>query len=725
MMQKENILKEALQYVRDGQLLYAINEVRRFLADNPGLMSPEALFRIDDDYRLMLNYMRSGYVDPERKRLHDILLERVFKLIQDIRLAYSKKNVPFFADAVSHRFGDELSNDAVKSELESYVTDLAMLSLLSEEESGAQEQVVNNLHFNVMSRMFNSIVTASQWSESTRLFYEQLLLSPTIDVNDALVMVSAVMLSAMNFYDFQKVSMLAHVYLKAEDEHLRQRSLVGWVFAIHSTTVVDAQLRGLLHEVFADKSTVKEVADMQKQVLFCMNAENDTETIQREIIPTLMKNNNFNINRQGIITEKEDDSLEDILNPDAADKKMEEVEQSIQQMMNMQKAGSDIYFGGFSQMKRFPFFYDLCNWFRPFSKHHPSLTKVMQKLKGSSFFDNLLLSAPFCDSDKYSFALVMESVVDRLPENMREMLGDAESLGPVVPQEESNSAAFIRRMYLQDLYRFFRLHHRCADVLNPFSNDEYVFVANPVYLELGMDECFADLCSFMRKHKNMEAFARLAGLYDGDQHPHAVLYNGIYLLEVKMDVQGAIARFEKLLSMEPDNERAKSLLARSYFESCRYDDACACYEELVQKFPENKGYAIHLGIALSYAGKHEEAARLFYQLHYEQPESKNILRGLAWSLMGVGKYEQAEKMYEKVLGADKKSATDYLNAGYCQWLAGKIPGAVTLFVSFLREKQSESTLVLEEEMKKDRIFLTEHGLNETDMQLMCDLVALA
>ena len=192
-----------------------------------------------------------------------------------------------------------------------------------------------------------------------------------------------------------------------------------------------------------------------------------------------------------------------------------------------------------------------------------------------------------------------------------------------------------------------------------------------------------------------------------------------------MDVQGAISRFEKLLSMEPDNERAKSLLARSYFESCRYDDACACYEELVQKFPESKGYAIHLGIALSYAGKHEEAARLFYQLHYEQPESKNILRGLAWSLMGVGKYEQAEKMYEKVLGAGKKSATDYLNAGYCQWLAGKIPVAVTLFVSFLHEKQSESTLVLEEEMKKDRNFLMERGLNETDMQLMCDLVALA
>ncbi|MBR1463096.1 MAG: tetratricopeptide repeat protein [Prevotella sp.] len=725
MEQKDNMLIEALRYVNDKQLLHAIDQVKHFLEDNPGVKFPEQLYRIEDDYRLMLNYMRDGFVDPQRERVYNTLLERMFKVIQDLRIEYHKKNVAFYVDATRHSLGYEMSNDAVKNELESYVADLAMLSLLPEDERTGQEQDVHKRHSNTMSRLFNDLVTAPHWSENNRVFYEQLLLSPTIDMNDALTMVSAIMLSTMNFYDFQKICMLVHVYMKAEDERLRQRSLVGWVFTIHSSTVVDAKLDGLLREVFADGTTARELADMQKQVLFCMNAENDTETIQREIIPTLMKNNNISINRQGIIIEKEDDTMEDILHPDAADKKMEEVEQSIQQMMNMQKAGADIYFGGFSQMKRLPFFYDLGNWFRPFSKNHPSLGKVKQKLKGSVFFENLLNSAPFCDSDKYSFALVMENLVDRLPENMREMLDDADSLGPVVPPEESSSGAFIRRMYLQDLYRFFRLHHNRVDVMSPFSKEEYVFVANPSYLELGLDNCFADLCIFMRKHKNMEAFGRLASLYDGKDDPNSMLYSGIYLLEVKMDIESAIACFEKLLSIDPDNERAKSLLARSYFEACRYDLSCSCYEQLSQSHPDNKGYLIHLGIALSYAGKCEEAVKLYYQLHYEQPESKNIQRGLAWALMGVGKFEQAEKMYDKVLDAEKKQPSDYLNAGYCQWLAGRLSKAVAFFASFLSEKHAESTSVLEEEMKNDHDFLTEHGLKDTDIQLMCDLVTLA
>ena len=134
------------------------------------------------------------------------------------------------------------------------------------------------------------------------------------------------------------------------------------------------------------------------QMFYCMDTDRDNETIQREIIPTLMKNNNFRITRFGI-EEKEDDPMDDILHPDAADKAMEELENGIQRMMNMQKAGSDIYFGGFSQMKRFSFFYSISNWFVPFSVEHPELQHVMEKMKGTRFLEILLENGPFCDSD--------------------------------------------------------------------------------------------------------------------------------------------------------------------------------------------------------------------------------------------------------------------------------------------------------------------------------------
>ena len=95
--------------------------------------------------------------------------------------------------------------------------------------------------------------------------------------------------------------------------------------------------------------------------------------------------------------------------------KMEMMEESIQKMMKMQQQGSDIYFGGFSKMKRFPFFDHIANWFMPFSAHHPGLKEVAQKLGDSSFLDKMTEQGLFCESDKYSLALTMAQIINQLP----------------------------------------------------------------------------------------------------------------------------------------------------------------------------------------------------------------------------------------------------------------------------------------------------------------------
>ena len=81
-------------------------------------------------------------------------------------------------------------------------------------------------------------------------------------------------------------------------------------------------------------------------------------------MPDIMRNSNLTIGRLGIM-EKEEDAIESILHQDADEKRMEQMEEKVRKMMDMQKQGSDIYFGGFSQMKRFPFFNDMVNWFTP------------------------------------------------------------------------------------------------------------------------------------------------------------------------------------------------------------------------------------------------------------------------------------------------------------------------------------------------------------------------
>ena len=150
--------------------------------------------------------------------------------------------------------------------------------------------------------------------------------------------------------------------------------------------------------------------------------------------------------------------MEDILDPDAADKRMEEAEKNINKILDMQKQGADIYFGSFKLMKRFSFFYTLSNWFTPFFMQHPGLSHLTKDLLSNKFVLSIINKGPFCESDKYSFALGASSVISHLPQDVLKMVENIEDIDPAMKPDLINTPIFRRQVYLQDLYRFFKLH---------------------------------------------------------------------------------------------------------------------------------------------------------------------------------------------------------------------------------------------------------------------------
>ena len=230
----------------------------------------------------------------------------------------------------------------------------------------------------------------------------------------------------------------------------------------------------LIEDTVADSRCQEELTELQLQLIYCADAEGDRRTIQEEIMPELMKGSNLRVTGHGI-EEVEEDPMEDVLNPGASERRMENMEAAMNKMMEMQKQGSDIYFGGFSQMKRFPFFYDICNWFLPFDMSHPAVSKVMKGARWSSLLRKMLDINRFCDSDKYSFVLAFEQVMNQMPDNLMKMLerGEENALlydmdKGVANAADMESPAFIRRMYLQGLYRFFMVYSGRSMFRNPF-----------------------------------------------------------------------------------------------------------------------------------------------------------------------------------------------------------------------------------------------------------------
>ena len=725
---------------------------------------------VKNDYRLMQDAMMRGLRDDKIDEVYADIMRKVYGASLDVLIEEKVKRYSSFAYARVSAQQTEAHPDAVRTVLEAYVQDMAMMAFEPENTRKAKMEKLMADHHAYMKQLFNALLVAPMWNDRRAADFADLLLSPTIDRDDALLLVSAVMLATMNVNDPYKWDMLAEVYVRATDKVLKMRALVGWVLSLpydprgpRLFPFVQERIKVML----ADKTTLKQMLDMQMQMLFCCNADADNEEIQRNIMPTLIKNTNLQMTRLGIV-EKEDDPMKDIMDPNAAERDMEEMERKYRKMMDMQKQGSDIYFGGFSKMKTFPFFNDLCNWFAPFNAAHPALGAARERLAGSTFLNNLMENGPFCDSDKYSFALAIAQIMDRMPDNVKEMLNSDATFGPTVSKDEQEDPAYICRSYLQSLYRFFRLYRSKRDFLNPFILDELedndgnaLFMSYKLLACPEMEENAVALCGFLFKRKMMRELMSMAICYKSSQNPRLVRF----LALVPMTDGKWQEAYDLFASVPEDQHTEESLrgMAHCCMSLKRFGEAVAIYRRLLAMHPDSFSYQLNLavclmssdafsscGAATSLGGKVdarpnkvvEEGTKLLYKLDYEHPNNANVRRVLAWCMMLQGNFDKAIDIYTRLLSQPDAVSADRLNAAYAHWLSRDVARAVALLREYCNLCEQEEAQAKEaakkqgrrceptksrnyrlvEDFTKDADLLSKYGISLTERKIMVDIV---
>ena len=737
---------------------------------------------VKNDYRLMQDAMMRGLRDDKIDEVYADIMRKVYGAGLDVLIEEKVKRYSSFAYARVSAQQTEAHPDAVRTVLEAYVQDMAMMAFEPENTRKAKMEKLTADHHAYMKQLFNALLVAPMWNDRRAADFADLLLSPTIDRDDALLLVSAVMLATMNVNDPYKWDMLAEVYVRATDKVLKMRALVGWVLSLpydprgpRLFPFVQERIKAML----ADKTTLKHMLDMQMQMLFCCNADADNEEIQRNIMPTLIKNTNLQMTRLGIV-EKEDDPMKDIMDPNAAERDMEEMERKYRKMMDMQKQGSDIYFGGFSKMKTFPFFNDLCNWFAPFNAAHPALGAARERLAGSTFLNNLMENGPFCDSDKYSFALAIAQIMDRMPDNVKEMLNSDATFGPTVSKDEQEDPAYICRSYLQSLYRFFRLYRSKRDFLNPFILDELedndgnaLFMSYKLLACPEMEENAVALCGFLLKRKMMRELMSMAICYKSSQNPRLVRF----LALVPMTDGKWQEAYDLFASVSEDQHTEESLrgMAHCCMSLKRFGEAVAIYRRLLAMHPDSFSYQLNLAVCLmssdafsscgdassscgasscdassSLGGKVEarpnkvveEGTKLLYKLDYEHPDNANVRRVLAWCMMLQGNFDKAIDIYTRLLSQPDAVSADRLNAAYAHWLSRDVARAVALLREYCNLCEQEEAQAKEaakkqgrrceptksrnyrlvEDFTKDADLLSKYGISLTERKIMVDIV---
>ena len=698
----------------------ALEHISSLLENRNYVGMHERIRKIKDDYRLMLDYLKQGYPDPSRSDVYLSLLRRLDRLTNEATLMMRAMRDSRTGQFVSKATQETQPFSVITHQMEDFVSEVALLGL-SEGDAETRSKQLYADHHAMMSSLFGRVSFSRQWHADDREFFEQLILSPTTDINDAALLVSAITLSSITYFDVHKYMALAHIYQETTEETVRQRALVGWALTTTRTHCLYPEVGTLVEEMTQDEDTSRQLLELQTQLFFCINAERDQAEIRRDIMPNLMKNKGFDITRHGIV-EKEDDPMQDILDPEASDRAMEELEQSFERMSEMQRNGSDIYFGGFSQMKRYPFFYTLSNWFCPFYSAHPGLVATQEKLKGNQFLDTLMSSGPFCDSDKYSFALALATVIDKIPESMRNALNEGAAMGPTMSSEQLHSPGNIRLMYLQDLYRFFRLSDFRNCFYNPFGGDDSLnalFICNDILRGHIADKDVLRLGNFLLKRGHFSALSKLLVNSGIGESAKLDILAGYCLLH-QGDAAEAMRKFGKALESEPSNKRALAGYGRATMISGHFAEAVQAYSQLSLLSPENRSYALHHALSLIRNGQATEATPLLYKLSYEHGDDTGITRVLAWCLLASFKPAQALKEYDRLLSSDDTKAEDHLNAGYCHWVTGDIAGAIGCFRQY-QSLAGDGTQIIDE-MDKDKNTLMANGITECELFMMADLM---
>jgi tetratricopeptide (TPR) repeat protein len=602
-------------------------------------------------------------------------------------------------------------------QLEGFVSDVAILELEPAHTRKDKEKIIYQDHHCLMRDWFDYLWLSPLWSAEQTEDMERLLLAPTIDSRDQQLLISGMTLSVVNHFDVSKLKVLINVYKQTGDEGVRQRALVGWVLALGGKIlpVLYPEVLSEIEAMLEDEAVCQELVELQQQIYLCQNAEKDHQTIQEEIMPELLNNSHFRVTRNGI-EEMEEDSMEDILHPGAEEQRMEKLEENYRRMIDMQKQGSDIYFGGFSQMKRFPFFRDAINWFVPFYMEHPGIAEVTDKFASNRFLKVMMNAGPFCNSDKYSFLLAFSQVVERMPKDVLKMFENGEAVMEDAMGKDTQTPAYIRRSYLQDLYRFYRLFNYRSQFCNPFMMQYSLFFNNVIFSHTRLAPYFGEVVSSLMKLKRIdEAKAVLNNTDESQRDLKFYLITGYIAQNYRglFDSVKASVFFQKALALDPKNERALYGIAKQHFMENDYQTALDYYEQLLALQPDKRSYLLNHAVCLTKLLRYQDALKELYQLNYENPDDRKVNKVLAWTLTCDGKYEQAIKIYQQLLD-DPMQTEDLLNYGYCLWFSGNMSDAADCFNRYLKETGEQKNHIIETE----RDLIEEKGITEAEQQMM-------
>lgn len=719
--------KLALKFLASGKLKNSFDKTK-ILVDE--LQWGEFADRFDElqrNYKLLLQYYMNGTEDPERKIVYNRIIAKLFILISDLREELLYRNSSGYEYLEKRYFPHKQHFKTVSALFDSLNYFHKQSEIFTESEHLSEnEMLLNRYNYEeLLPDLFSIFWLTTHFNTEEKTLFQQVMSPDYPGLPEKALTVSALTLNLWRMFDEQKLMFLFDC-TQDQNQIIKQRALIGICFVLakyNRFLPYFPAIRNRLVLIADDSHYLENFRNIIIQIIATLDTEKISKKLREEILPEILKISPMlkdKIDAENLLKSDEweegNPEWQDLLDESGISDKLKE-------LTELQMEGADVYMSTFSMLKNFPFFNEFSNWFLPFDNQFIAVRELF-KGDDNTFISAFLENNLMCNSDKFSFCISLLQMPAKQINNLKNSFkAESDQLKEIANDEAlltpDYNAKNISKLYIQDLFRFFKLHPKHAEFSDMFASSlfmhkSYLFdiLSANSDLKVNIAEYY-----FIKGHyyEAIELFQELIA----ESEPAASYYQKLgFSYQQKSQIADALDAYLKADMIHPDDLWTIRKIALCYRLSGNFAKALEYYQHVDFLKPDQFNTALNIGQCLMYIGKYKDALNVYYKLDAENEGNIKIMKSISWCAFIAGNLAQAEYYSEKLFEISP-DAQDYINAGHIAWCKKKIAKALELYTKGLQlmDFNLENLIKI---LNEDKKHLLSNGITEDEFNLFID-----
>lgn len=594
-----------------------------------------------DNYTFMLEFLKSGGIDPNSPKLRHQFYEDAYLLNDKLAdLLYERENAQtliYQKRRQCFEWTNSMQTDNLLQSLQLLLTDryeeeaegqiLGHTSLRNSQIPVCLQEEGNSE--DCAAAIFYALWSSFELGKLEQIIVRQLITSDCYKMHHRSIFLSALMLNILQWYSEYKVTLLLDCIDDLSHPSTEEISL-----CMRSYQSVFLIFYAYKHRTFKSQALVNRFNSLLQrldrqfnrsfllQTHLNINSAKEAEQINSSEIAQSL----FSL-QQKIKGQMPDaaetlpyESLEEIMeNPEwSKTPEIKQIRKTFNQIHDLRDRGVDLMFSTFSLLHNVPFFHSIHTWFMPFSPDHLGVKQAMLNDEKKGELIKLIGAVQsFSDSDKYlliiNFRHLQQPLLDQIKQSMNiEGTELPEDLALPTPDVEELWAKSSREFW-QTLFRFQRCNRQVEKKFNPFGE-------TPLFSEPEFESYFNTPDTlrelgeyFIRTKQYYSAYQAFLKLSKSDQSED-VLQKCAYTLD----------RHSSKNKTPELNEQTLKLL-----------------QESDRMYPERLWTMRYMADILCKLHREEEAEKILKRASHLYPEEIRIAIDLAQCLIKLKRYKEA------------------------------------------------------------------------------------